>query len=210
MNMTLYTLVSCVLLSVALLCCPARASAPWEYVVEADGILVERRPLPGSARYEIRASTYAPFPPPVIFATLWQHREYREFVPYLKQLEILEESPHEKVIYEQIKLPLVAPRDYTVTVTATHDHPSGRIQISFVSTPEEGPPEHPKYVRVTDITGGWTLLPTRDGGAMVTYVVASNPGGGIPSWMVNAAQQEAVPNFLKAMLTRVKHKHATP
>ena len=74
MNMTLYTLVSCVLLSVALLCCPARASAPWEYVVEADGILVERRPLPGSARYEIRASTYAPFPPPAAAANRHTHR----------------------------------------------------------------------------------------------------------------------------------------
>jgi hypothetical protein len=63
----------------------------------------------------VRASTHAPFPPSVIFATLWKHEEYVEFVPYLKRLEILRQAAQENVIYEQIKMPpLVSDRDYTV------------------------------------------------------------------------------------------------
>ena len=39
----------------------------------------------------------------------------------------------------------------------------------------------------------------------VTYVVASNPGGALPSWMANATQGKAVRNLVKIMLDRVKH-----
>jgi len=166
---------------------------------------VERRLLPGTGRYEVRVSTYAPFPPPVIFETLWKHQEYTEFVPYLQHLTILTQSPNAKVMYERITMPFVAARDYTVKVTAAQDPARGRIQIAFVSAPEYGPPETPKYVRVTDIQGSWTLVPTLDGGTAVTYVVASNPGGALPVWIVNVAQRKAVPTMVKAMLDRVKH-----
>jgi ribosome-associated toxin RatA of RatAB toxin-antitoxin module len=187
----------------------AWAGHDWEIISHDEGILVERRREPGTTFDEVRASTHAPFPPSVIFATLWKHEEYVEFVPYLKKLEILKQSTHAKVIYEQIKMPpLVSDRDYTVKVTAEHDATHGAIQIRFVAVPDEGPPEQLNYVRVKHIQGGWMLEPTSDGGTDVTYVVASHPGGTIPAWIINAAQKEAAPNLLKAMLQRVG-KNAT-
>jgi len=197
------------LLGNVLLVSMAWASNGWETVSHAEGILVERRREPGTTFYEVRASTHVPFPPSVIFATLWKHEEYVEFVPYLKKLEILQQSTHAKVIYEQIKMPfLVSDRDYTVKITVEHDATNGVIQIRFVAVPDEGPPEQPNYVRVKYIQGGWTLEPTSDGGSDVTYGVASHPGGTIPAWIINAAQKEAAPKLLKAMLQRVE-KNAT-
>jgi ribosome-associated toxin RatA of RatAB toxin-antitoxin module len=194
-----------VLLGVLLGGAPAWASATWEQVTEVKGIRVEHRSLPGTGRYEIRASTSAPFPPQVIFETLWRHHEYPTFVPYLKHLAILQQSPNEKVIYEQITMPFVQDRDYTVKVTAEQEPATGRIQVAFVSAPDEGPPAQAPYVRVTGIQGSWTLVPTRDGGSLVTYVVTSDPGGALPTWLVNMAQRKAVPALVKAMLDRVKH-----
>jgi ribosome-associated toxin RatA of RatAB toxin-antitoxin module len=80
-----------------------------------------------------------------------------------------------------------------------------------VSAPEDGPPPQDGYVRVTAIYGSWTLVPTRDGGTRVTYVVSSDPGGALPAWLVNRAQQHAAPTMVKAMLDRVKYNlaHAT-
>jgi hypothetical protein len=102
-------------------------------------------------------------------------------------------------------MPVVRDRDYTVTVTATTDPTSGQIQVSFVSAPEAGPPVQAAYVRVTAIQGSWTLVPTRHGESLVTYVVASDPGGALPTWLVNRAQRNAAPALVKAMLDRVKH-----
>jgi ribosome-associated toxin RatA of RatAB toxin-antitoxin module len=191
------------LLGSVLLVSMAWASDGWQTVSNDKGILVERRRLLGTTFYEVRTATHSPFPPSVIFATLWKHQEYVEFVPYLKKLEILKQSAYEKVIYEQIRMPLVSDRDYTVKITAEHDATNGVIQLHFVAVPDEGPPEHPNYVRVKHIQGGWTLEPTSDGGSDVTYVVASQPGGTIPAWIINAVQKEATPNLLKAMLQRV-------
>ncbi|HEY5870280.1 MAG TPA: hypothetical protein VI542_32720, partial [Candidatus Tectomicrobia bacterium] len=78
-----------VVLGILLGCCLAWASPPWEWLTETEGMQVERRLLPGTARYEVRVSTSAPFPPPVIFQTLWRQHEYPAFVPYLKYLTIL-------------------------------------------------------------------------------------------------------------------------
>jgi ribosome-associated toxin RatA of RatAB toxin-antitoxin module len=193
------------LLGSVLLVSVAWAGNGWELVAHDEGILVERHREPGTTFYEVRVSTHAPFPPSVIFATLWKHEEYVEFVPYLKKLEILQQSAHAKVIYEQIKMPsLVSDRDYTVKITAEHDVTNGVIQMHFVAVPDEGPPEQPNYVRVKHIQGDWTLEPTSDGGSDVTYVITSHPGGTIPAWIINIAQKEATPNLLKAMLQRVE------
>jgi len=198
-----------VLLGVLLGGSPAWARATWDQVSEVEGMRVERRPLSGTGRYEVRVSTSAPFPPQVIFETLWRHHEYPDFVPYLKHLTILKESPNEKVLYEQITMPFVRDRDYTVKVTAEREPTTGRMQVAFVSAPEEGPPVQATSVRVRAIQGSWTLVPTRDGGTLVTYVVASDPGGALPAWLVNRAQRTAVPALVKAMLDRVKHNLAS-
>jgi ribosome-associated toxin RatA of RatAB toxin-antitoxin module len=191
------------LLGSVLLVSMAWAGDGWQTISNDEGILVERHRVPGMPSYEMRASTHSPFSPSVIFDTLWKHQEYVEFVPYLKKLEILKQSAYEKVIYEQIRMPLVSDRDYTVKITVEHYATNGVIQIRFVAVPHEGPSEHPNYVRVKHIQGGWTLEPTADGGSDVTYVVASQPGGTIPAWIINVAQKAATPNLLKAMLQRV-------
>jgi hypothetical protein len=171
------------LLGSVLLVSMAWADDGWKTVSNDEGILVERRLEPGTPFYEVRASTHSLFPPSVIFATLWKHQEYVEFVPYLKKLKILKQSTHEKAIYEQIRMPLVSDRDYTVKITAEHYATNGVIQIRFVAVPDEGPPA--------------------DGGSDVTYVVASHPGGTIPAWIINVVQKAAIPNLLKTMLQRV-------
>jgi ribosome-associated toxin RatA of RatAB toxin-antitoxin module len=200
-----HTLASGVLLGLLLGGGLAWASPPWEWVTETEGMQVERRRLPGTTRYEVRVSTPAPFPPPVIFQTLWRQHEYPAFVPYLKHLTVLTDAPDVKVIYEQITMPVVRDRDYTVRVTAAQDATSGRIQVSFVSVPEAGPPVQAAYVRVTAIQGGWTLVPAHSGGSMVTYVIASDPGGALPAWLVHMAQRKAAPALVKAILDRVQH-----
>src|SRR5262245_44887666 len=92
-----------VFLGSVLLISMAGAEHAWETVSHDAGILVERRREPETPFYEVRVSTHAPFPPSVLFATLWKHEEYIEFVPHLKKLEILTQSAQEKILYEQIR-----------------------------------------------------------------------------------------------------------
>ena len=130
-------------------------------------------------------------------------------MPYLKHLTILQQAPNEKVIYEQIRMPLVRDRDYTVKVTGQNGSPRrGGCRSPSCRRRRTEPPAQDGYVRVTAIHGSWTLVPTRDGGTLVTYVVSSDPGGALPAWLVNRAQRHAAPALVKAMLDRAKYNLA--
>src|SRR5262249_7893264 len=69
-------LVHVVLLGILLGGSPVGASATWEQVTTVEGMRVERRPLPGTGRCEVRVVASAPFPPHLIFETLWRHHDY--------------------------------------------------------------------------------------------------------------------------------------
>jgi hypothetical protein len=178
----------------------------WQRVTVKDGVTVDRRPVPGSKIYETRAMTSSPLTPAQIFAVIWDRRAYPEFVPYIKRQDILEERGDEVLLYDQVRVPLVADRDYVVRTRREIDAASQVHRILFHSADPEGPPPQKGHVRVRNIRGSWDLRPSASGGTDVTYMLHSDPGGHIPSWIVNLVQKKEVPRFLRLMLDRALKK----
>lgn len=177
----------------------------WEKVTESDGVTVERRKVEGFDVYEVRATVRSKYAPKQVFDVIWNHKEYPQFVPYLKKANILSDDGTNKLIYEQLSMPVVSDRDYTVQIKKVIDEGAQLYQVQFSSS-DKGPPPSDGLVRVQRIRGGWTVEPNPAGGSDVTYVVLSDPGGSIPTWISNSAQKDAAPNFLKAMMKRVGEK----
>lgn len=203
------------MIRIALMLClalPAMARAEgWEKLSEKDGVLVERRSVPGSAYFEVRATGRCPLPPAVVYATLWKHDEYMQFMPHLKSLQILKDEGNYRFVYEQVSMPVVADRDYTVRLTKLVDPESQTYQTVFESATDVGPPENSKFVRVHKIKGSWTLTPL-DGGkaSSLTYLAYSEPGGSLPTWLVNSAQKDAPRDVVLAVIKRaMKNAQAT-
>lgn len=185
----------------------ARAEEPpWQRVTVKDGVTVERRAVPGSKIFETRALTSSPVPPAQLFAVIWDRRAYPEFVPYIKRQDILWERGDEVLFYDQVKVPLVADRDYVVRSRREIDAATQVHRIVFYSADAEGPPPQKGHVRVRDIRGSWELRPAPGGGTDVTYMLHSDPGGHIPTWIVNLVQKKEVPRFLRLMLERALKK----
>ena len=181
----------------------ARAGAEWEQISQKDGVTVERRPRPGSSFYELRARAVVPVAPQAFFAAVSNYRDYPEFVPYLKSLRVLEEQPEESVLYQQIAMPLVSDRDYTVRFYRAGD--GDKRVVRFDSADALGPAPSPGYVRAQNIHGSWTVEPADGGRAtLVTYQLYSEPGGAVPSWIVNVAQRDAPRDLLLAMAKRAQ------
>ncbi len=192
------------LLALACLAAPrARADAGWEQISQKDGVTVERRPRPGSSFYELRARAVIPIAPQTFFATVWSYRDYPEFVPYLKSLRVVGEQPGESVLYQQIAMPLVSDRDYTVRFYRAGEGET--LVVRFDSADALGPAPSAGYVRAQNIHGSWTLEPADGGRAtQVTYQLYSEPGGAVPSWIVNVAQKDAPRDLLLAMARRAQ------
>jgi ribosome-associated toxin RatA of RatAB toxin-antitoxin module len=179
------------------------AAAEWHLLSDRDGMVVERRVHDGSALYEVRATAHSPLAPAAIFETIWKQRDHPQFVPYLKRLDLLSESGDERVAYEQVAVPLARDRDYTIRLLKRVDPEAHRYEIVFVTANEAGPPPDKGHVRVAEIRGRWLIEPGRDGkGSLVRYEVISQPGGAIPTWVVNRVQGEAAAKLVRAMLQR--------
>jgi ribosome-associated toxin RatA of RatAB toxin-antitoxin module len=194
-------------LLVALAHWPAAASAAdWQVLSSKEGLLVERRPAEGSL-YEIRATTESSLSPAAIFETIWKQREHPEFVPHLKRLDLLSEAGDERLSYEQVAIPLARDRDYTVRLQKRVDADAQRYEVAFATANDAGPPPDKRHVRVPSIRGRWLIEPGPDGkGSMVRYEVFSDPGGALPSWLLNRVQGDAVAKLVRAMLQRTREK----
>jgi hypothetical protein len=182
---------------------PSAASDPaWRRAGEMDGIVVEQRVVEGSAHLEVRAAGRSRLPPGEVLETVWNHREYAEFVPYLKRLHILGEGPDWLLVYEQLALPIVTDRDYTIRLQRSTLPAARGFAVTFRSAPGEGPAEDASHVRVRAIEGSWALEPDGDGGTLAVYTVRSDPGGAIPAWLANRLQVQVTGRFVHAMLAR--------
>jgi ribosome-associated toxin RatA of RatAB toxin-antitoxin module len=180
----------------------------WTPAGERDGIVVEQRAVTESPIRAVRGRGRSPLPPPAILETIWNQREYPQFVPYLKRLDVLAEGPDELLVYEQVAMPLVATdRDYTIRLRRMTYPDTGRIEVAFASADAEGPPENDAHVRVRTISGSWVIEPDPAGGSRATYTVQSDPGGAIPAWLVNRLQATVVARFVSAVLARAAARH---
>ena len=196
------------LLTAGLLLAAATAAADWEKITEIDGVVIERRGVPGARVPEMRATAHSPLQPAAIFETLWKHQEYLEFVPYLKRLKLLSDTGDERVAYEQLALPLVRDRDYTVRFRRRIDATNHRYEISIEGANDAGPPPDGSHVRVTSIRGGWTVEPDPAGkGSLVRYEMQSDPGGRIPAWVADRTMRYATADLMRAMLKRALDKN---
>jgi ribosome-associated toxin RatA of RatAB toxin-antitoxin module len=179
------------------------SGADWEKLSDTAGLVVERRPVAGSRSFELRVTARSRLSPASIFDTLWKQREYPEFMPHLKRLDLLSDTGDERVVYEQVAVPLARDRDYTVRIQKRVDAAAQRYEILFASANEMGPPPDNHHVRVQRIYGSWTVEPGADGkGSLLRYDLLTEPGGAIPAWVTNRAQREAVAALVTAVLKR--------
>ena len=192
-------------LAVLVLVLASPCAGEWQKLFDKLGVIVERRVVVGSSIPEYRATTTSALEPSAIFETLWRHREYPAFIPHLKRLDVLSDTGDERIAYEQVAVPLARDRDYTVRIQRRVDAGAQRYQITFTSANEAGPPPDGHHVRVKTIHGSWTIEPGSEGkGSIVRYDVRSEPGGSIPTWVVNRAQREAIVDLVRAVLSRAQ------
>jgi hypothetical protein len=186
-----------------LLATSAIAGDGWERVGIEDGIVVEARDVAGSSLREVRATVHVDVPPAAIAAVVWRYEDHASFLPRLRHAEVLRDAGDERIVYEQIALPLLRDRDVVLRAQRAVDGASGTIDIRSMAIADEGPPETSRFVRVRTSAGHWHLVPA-GGGTDVTYLVRSDVGGTVPAWLVNRAQREAVPDLVRAMLARAQ------
>lgn len=202
-------LVQVVVVAAAVVCAAVAHAdeAAWQEVARADisgrPLVVSSRSRPGTDIREVRGLGSFEAPPWIVKNVIDDVLHYKDFLPYSSVSDVLSTHDGYIVSYQRIKAPLVSDRDYTVKIFDESKQDSdGKItwKNRWSLANELGPPPVEGVVRLSVNEGYW-LLEDIDNGkhTKVTYYVYTNPGGALPSFIVNAANTQAVPGLLQAV-----------
>jgi hypothetical protein len=96
-------------------------------------------------------------------------------------------SAHESVYYTRLDFPWpLDDRDVIMHNRWQQDPVSGKVVASSVAMPSYID-EKTGIVRIKNARTNWMIMPGTGGWLYVEYYIYSDPGGGIPDWLVNMA-----------------------
>jgi hypothetical protein len=110
------------------------------------------------------------------------------------------------VAYQRVSAPLTSDRDFTVRVrSSSKTAESGRVYLSHWETESAlGPPEKSGVVRVKLCEGSWLLEPTGPNTTRATYMIYTDSGGMIPTFIKNTGSQIGLRKMFAAIRKQVR------
>jgi hypothetical protein len=199
-------------LLLAVLAQPAGAfdeSAPFAVVDERDGLTLSARRLEGSKFSEYRVTTEVAYGVSALCEHLYEWGTKGKDHPGVKLHQVLEDGADRRVVYQQLEQPVVANRDYAMTVVRER-LPSGECRVRFWASNEVAPAKPDGWVRMERLWGGWRFEPLGEGRARLTYTLFSDPGGSVPAFLVHGPQRKATLASVRDALAYVQRALESP
>lgn len=181
-------------------------AAPWERAGSEKGFDIEKRKAEGTKLFEVRVSGNVDLPPKAIFDVLWDVKSQAKFAPHLKRLDVLEEAADSVIVYEQVDVPAVTDRDYTLRLRRLTDDATQLYQVMAENADAKGPPPRADHVRMTKIWSIFSIEPA-DRGSFISYHSFGDPAGDIPAWLSNAAATKGPLDFVVAIVNEAKKRN---
>ncbi|XP_008145965.2 phosphatidylcholine transfer protein [Eptesicus fuscus] len=179
---------------------PALAGAEWQLMMEALGISIYRLLDQRTGLYEYKVFGVLEDCPPALLADVYMDLDYRkQWDQYVKEL-YEKDCNGETVVYWEVKYPFpMSNRDYVYIRQRRELDVEGRkiyvVLAQSTSVPQFA--ERPGVIRVKGYKQSLAIESDGKKGSKVFMYYFDNPGGQIPSWLINWAAKNGVPNFLK-------------
>lgn len=175
------------LAALALLAGPAGAER--SVVREENGITVETEGAAERTLPILIGTTTVAAPPERVLAWIEATHTYVDWMHNCEEAKALGEGDGARIVYNRIGSPWpVSDRDVVLRSTRTR-RDDGAIRVEFRDTTDPAAPPGQDAVRMARLVGSYELQP-RPEGTRVVYTVDSDPGGGLPAWLVRRASLE--------------------
>ena len=148
-----------------------------------------------------------------VIALFEDHGAAKDWIDTCERIELVEQiAPNESITYSYNNAPWPA-KDRDAVVHSVIKQDPETLTVSIVQEAISGHvPLNRKAVRVEFIEGSWTLVPLEKNRTRITYQVLTDPGGGIPAWLVNAVAISQPFNTLEGfrdLVTSDKYRDAS-
>ena len=177
------------------------AEAPddsWRKIREGEHVAVYKRDVSDSKYDESLAQTVINASLSALVALIMDGDSFTQWVDTVeesRQLDIV--SPSEVYNYTLSGAPWpVSDRDAVVFSRVEQDSKTLVVTISSSAKPDYSP-ERNGVVRVPYVDASWTLIPQPDGAVEVSYRVHNDPGGELPTWLINSLATDQPYNTLE-------------
>lgn len=171
----------------------------WKQVTSSGDVAISARNVPGERAAAIRGVMTMKVTPAEVRAVLLDE-DYARHAKYIAEYRTIDRPAPNKVIrYTRLGLPVVDDRDYFIEITREKDlNPDGTGEYRSTWKPWGlDRPARRGVVRVTTNSGYWDVKPA-DGGAhaLVEYFLQFDPGGVLPTWIVDQGNKRILPDVL--------------
>ena len=158
----------------------------WKLAKDKQGIKIYTRSLEGSKLKEFKAYTELNTSIEILAEVLMDVEHYTDWTENIKHSKLLKEiSDKEIIIYSELKVPW--PFDNRDVVDQTQIYWSvnkDSLTLEIKSIPDYIQ-EKEEIVRMPLADGGWEIYRNGNDKISIAYHFAADPGGRIPSWLVN-------------------------
>jgi len=189
----------------------ASAQNDWKLSTEKDGIKIYTSILPDSKIKAIKVEADFDATPSQLVAIVMDVNTAPDWVYHVKSAKLVKQvSPTELYYYSEVSLPWpVANRDFVAHLTVTQDPGTKVVTIDGPAVPGVIPVKK-GIVRIENSIGKWIITPLASNQVHVEYSIHVDPGGALPSWLVNIFATDApvkIFKSLKVQLTKPDYKN---
>lgn len=174
----------------------------WQLFTETMGVKIYRLYDEETGLYEYKVLGTMAGCPADLCAEVYMDLTYRKsWDSYVKELHE-KDFEGQRAIYWEVKYPFpLSNRDY-VYIRERKDLEVGNRKIHVIlarSAPDTPCPEKSGVIRVKDYKQSLAIESDGASGTRMFMNYFDNPGGNIPTWLINWAAKSGVPGFLKDM-----------
>ncbi|HEY8783824.1 MAG TPA: START domain-containing protein [Mucilaginibacter sp.] len=165
---------------------PSIGQSDWKLRTETEGIKIYTSLMPDSKIKAIKVEGDYHATASQMVALIMDVNTAPEWVYHTKSCALVKQiSPSELYYYSEINLPWpAANRDFVAHLIVTQNPDTKVVTIAGPAVAGFVPIKE-GIVRVTDSNGKWVITPKGTDQIKVEYTIHVDPGGSLPSWLVN-------------------------
>src|SRR5262249_35423792 len=178
----------------------------WKLSTREKNVAIYSRLRQGSPLKEFKAVGAIDAPTDAVDAVIDDFQNYPKFMPYMTECRLIKRNSDSIVEYQRFSQKICADRDYTLRVwKKSWPATDGLVFTSHWSPANElGPPEKKGVVRVKICEGKWLLEPDGAVKTRATYLIYTDTGGLIPSFIANRVSLTGITKLFAAVRKQVK------
>jgi Polyketide cyclase / dehydrase and lipid transport len=182
------------------------AGDDWKLAARDKNVAIYSRLRPGSPIKEFKAIGAIDAPTSAVCAVIDDFQNYPKFMPSVTECRLIGRDGDSLVGYQRLSPKICADRDYTLRVwKKSWPAPDGPVFMTYWSPANDlGPPEKKGVVRVKICEGQWLLEPDGATITRATYLIYSDTGGVIPSFIANRVSLTGIGRLFAAIRKQVK------